>query len=71
MNNSNNYQKETIQVLCTDGEDMYIGNMRTYDIEEPMQWHESGRDGYLLTAITHWQALPTLPIKKINIKQGK
>lgn len=59
---SNNYCKETLYVLCTDGKSIYIGYMQTYDLDEKMTWYQVGCDGYSIDEkITHWMRLPTLP----------
>ena len=59
---SNNYMKETILVLCTDGVGVWMGYMQTYDLDEPMEWYQFGCDGYSIDEkITHWMHLPELP----------
>ena len=67
MEENENYHKLTKTVLVTDGKDIEMGYMESYDdIEDDdfsLDWYQVGRDGYKLDymEITHWMPLPELP----------
>jgi hypothetical protein len=53
----------SIRVLFTDGDDIYIGYTNIFtDWENTMSmtWH-TGRSGWLIENVTHWAMLPDLP----------
>lgn len=55
------------QVLFTDGVERYVGKYYsdaddwTPEDEQRPRWIISGRDGYEVEGVTHWQPLPALP----------
>lgn len=58
------YDFYSIEVLFTNGRDIYIGRLENIDASDlgfGSQWVESGPDGYRQDNITHWMPLPKLP----------
>jgi hypothetical protein len=53
----------SLEVLCYNGKDIYLGYLEVYDEEEDREptWREAGRDGYSIENVTHWTYLPEPP----------
>lgn len=57
------YCIDSIEVLFTDGTNLYVGYRRVYSEEEGYtpRWIQAGRDAYTVDNVTHWALKPALP----------
>lgn len=53
----------SVDVLITDGRDIFVGYYKFWRDEDYSQWKLKGRDSYTFDNVTHWMALPSLPDK--------